>query len=122
MTEEKWSEIQDMIKEKFVILEEITEPIELLVGPEKLQKIGDKEIIIFTGPMGKTKIEYIVKPVVLDKKEHYSKRMGTNAATEFILSDTEFVRRIEGYLWQPASSVDGNDIWEKIDTSIFEND
>lgn len=114
MTEEKWLEIKDMVKEKFTVLEEKTEPIEIIVGLEEKQKIGDKEILIFEGPMGKTKIEYIVKPVVLDKKEHYSKRMGTSANTEYILSDTEFVRRIEAYTYL-------NNIWEKIDTSIFED-
>jgi len=113
MTEEKWSEIKDMVKEKFTILEEKTEPIELFIGLEEKQKIGNKEVLIFEGPIGKTKLEYLVKPVVLDKKERYSKRMGTSANTEYILSDTEFVRRIEAHIWQ-------NDIWEKIDASLFE--
>lgn len=112
MTEEKWSEIKDNIKEKFAILEEKKEPLELKTGLDEKQKIGEKEIIIFNGPMGKVKLEYIVKPVVLDKKEHYSKRMGTASTTEYILSESEFVRRIEAYLWK-------DDDWQKVDASSF---
>lgn len=115
MTEERWSEIKDLIKEKFEVVSSTTEPLELRTGLTEKQKIGDKEIIIFQGPMGKTKLEYIVKPVVLEKKEHYTKRMGTAAKTEYILSDTEFVRRLEAFVWQE------ND-WEKIDASLFEKE
>ena len=112
MTEERWSEIKDRIKEKFKVWEEKTEDLKIKTGLTEEQKIGDKEIIIFEGPRGKTKLEYIVKPVILEKKEHYTKRMGTSARTEYILSDTEFVRRLEAFIWQ-----DNN--WQKVDASLY---
>lgn len=114
MTEERWSEIQDLVKEKFEILEEKTEPLMLKTGTGEEKKIGDKEVLIFSGPVGKTKLEYIVKPVVLDKKEHYTKRMGTAATTEYILSDSEFVRRLEIFVEK-----DGQ--WQKVNASMFEH-
>lgn len=114
MTQEKWSEIQDMVREKFTVLEEKTEPLEFVTDIDGKQKIGDKEILIFDGPMGKTKLEYIIKPVVLDKKEHYTNRVGSKTRSEYVLSDTEFTRRLEAYILE-------NNIWQKIDASAFEN-
>ena len=112
MTEEKWQNIKGMVKDKFASVEQKTEPLELKTGLTESQNIGQKETLIFDSPLGKVKLEYLTKPVVLDKKEHYSKRMGSSAQTEYILSDTEFVRRMDAYLWK-------NDEWEKIDSSSF---
>lgn len=112
MTEEKWQDIKSMAKDKFDMLEERKEPLELKTGLDTSQKIGEKEIMIFNSPIGKIKFEYIVKPVVLDKKEHYTKRMGTSAKTEYILSDSEYVRRLDIF-----QKKDG--LWEKIDAAAF---
>lgn len=112
MKPDRWEEIKSMVHDKFKVLEEKTEPIEMTVGLDEKQNVGNKEILIFTSPVGKTKLEFITKPVVLDKKEHYSKRMGTSAQTEYILSDTEFVQRLEAF-------VEKDGAWEKIDESTF---
>lgn len=114
MTQDKWDEVKDMVKSKFEVLEEKVEPLFLKTGliDADQQKIGDKDVLVFDGPMGKIKLEYLVKPVVLDKKEHYTKRGGTSSQTEYILSDTEFVRRMEAFRWI-------NGFWEKIDASSF---
>lgn len=112
MTEEKWLDTKSMVKDKFKILEEKKEPVELKTGLDTAQKIGDKEIIVFDSPVGRIKFEYVVKPVILDKKEHYSKRMGTSANTEYVLSDTEYVRRLD--IFQQK-----NGLWEKMETNAF---
>lgn len=114
MTEERWEDIKGMVKDKFEILEEKREPLELKTGLTETQKIGEKEIIIFNSPIGKTKLEYIVKPVVIDKKEHFSKRMGTTSQTEYILSDSDFSYRMEAFRWNEI-----NNDWEKISGENF---
>jgi hypothetical protein len=114
MIKEKWENTKSMIKDKFQILEEKIEPMEFKTGLDTSQKIGDKEVIIFLSPIGKVKLEYITKPVIIEKKEHYSKRMGTAANTEYILSETDFVQRMEAYL-------EKDNEWQKIDASNFES-
>lgn len=113
MTSEKWNDIKTMIQDKFELLEDKTEPYEMKVGLDETQKVGDKEVIVFNSPMGKVKLEYITKPVIIDKKEHYNKRMGTASKTEYILSEDEFVQRMDAYL-------EKNGEWQKIDPSSFE--
>lgn len=113
MTEERWGEIQDLVKEKFEIVEETTEPLEWKTGGGETAKIGQKQIMVFNGPLGKTRLEYITKPVILEKKEHYTKRMGTSSATEYVYSDTDFTRRLEVFVWR-------NGDWQKAETSLFE--
>ncbi len=114
MKQDKWEEIKNTIKDKFEILEEKIEPLEMKIGVDKKIKTGNKEIIVFISPIGKIKLEYIVKPVIIDKKELYSKRAGTSARTEYTFSDTEFVRRMEAFKYQ-----DSNDNWQKIDANSF---
>ena len=111
MTEEKWETIKSDLKDKFDIIEDRREPIELNTLKQKGLK-AYKDILIFTGPLGKMKLEYIVKPVVLDKKEHYSTRIGTSAQTEFIYSEDEYTRRVDVF-----KEKDGN--WEKIEYNTF---
>lgn len=114
MSPEKWQDIKGMVKDKFSILEEKTQPLELKIGLAKTQKIGEIESIVFISPLGKIKLEYSTKPVILDKIEHYSKRMGASSNTEYILSDSEFVHRFEAYIWK-------NDLddWQKFDFDDF---
>lgn len=114
MKQEKWEEIINTIKDKFEILEEKTEPLEMKIDVDKKIKTGNKEIIVFISPIGKIKLEYIVKPVITDKKELYSKRAGTSARTEYTFSDTEFVRRMEAFKYQSADKS-----WQKIDANSF---
>lgn len=114
MKQEKWEEIKGKIKDQFEVIEEKKEPLMIRVGLEDSQKAGDKDIIIFQSPIGKVKLEYLIKPVILDKKEHFSKRAGTSARTEYELSETEFVRRMEAYKWNEADQD-----WQSIDKGSF---
>lgn len=114
MTEEKWENIKGMVKDKFADVDEKIEPLELKIGLIDTQKIGQKEILIFASPIGKIKLEYVSKPVILDKKEHYSKRMGASSQTEYILSDTEFSSHMDAYKFDETTNE-----WIKIDSSSF---
>jgi hypothetical protein len=100
MTDDRW---QEMVKKNFGILEN-----QVLDLPETEGK-GTKEELIFNGPMGKIKLEYIIKPLVIDKKTTYSKRIGSETKVQYITSDTEKVRRMEAFKWNES-----RDNWEKI--------
>jgi hypothetical protein len=112
MTLEKWQDIKSMVKDKFKNIIESIEPIYINSEPN-----GEKDILIFDSPLGKTKLEFIKKAVILDKKEFYSKRMGSDSRTEYTLSDNEFSYKMDVYTWN--TNIDD---WDKIDSKMFSND
>lgn len=85
---EKWQQIKGQIQDAFsdAVIEKETLP-----EPEK----GSKEMVFFTGPLGKMKLELITRPVVLDKVTHGSRRIGSEAAVEYIYSDEEFTHQLK---------------------------
>ncbi|MDD5341445.1 MAG: hypothetical protein PHC97_03365 [Patescibacteria group bacterium] len=109
MNEERWGEIKDLVKKNFGILENQVLQLSEVEGG------GTKEELIFNGPLGKMKLEYIVKPLVIDKKTTYSKRIGSDTKVEYITSDTEKVRRMVAYKWDESG-----DNWEKIEMANLE--
>lgn len=110
MTPEKWQNIVADLKDKFKIDEHDTLHIEEYGGT-------DVEYIIFKSPLGKTKLEFITKPVVLDKKTNYSRRIGSDVNVEYIYSEDEKTYAMKAYTWSEE-----NDDWTEIDTSAFEED
>ncbi|MCX6746276.1 MAG: hypothetical protein NTX00_04670 [Candidatus Parcubacteria bacterium] len=108
MTEEKWEEIKEMVNKNFEVLaNEISE-----LPKERGQ--GTKEDLIFIGPLGKMKLEFIIKPLVIGRKTHYSKRMGTSAKVDYITSETEKVRTFLAHKWDEAA-----ENWTEIDAAQF---
>ena len=91
MTKEKWEEIKGQIKDSFGVQEEKKEDLDF--GP------GEKEIILFNGPLGKMKLEFITRPVVLDKRAIASRRIGSHRTVEYIYSDTEKSYTMKAYKW-----------------------
>ena len=79
-----------MIKDQFEVEDE---------GKEDLEDApnGTVEFIIFNGPLGKIKLEYIVKPVILDKKTIGSRRIGSETTVEYIYSEDEFSNTFKAY-------------------------
>ena len=98
MNIEKWQNIIGLIKDKFPIEEE---------GAEELEDMpdGKVEFIIFQGPLGRMKLEYTTKPVVLDKKTIGSRRIGSDTAVQYIYSDTEFANIFKAYRWDADDEV-----------------
>lgn len=94
MTEEKWQDIIGQIKDEFKVLEQRTEALENMPG--------QVEYIIFEGPVGKMKLEFTTKPLVLDKKGLGSRRIGSRTKVEYIYSDTEKVHTFKAYKWDEA--------------------
>ncbi len=92
MTNEKWTEVKNMVKEKFGIKDEYE---------EELEEGGIAETIEFEGPLGFMKIERTVKPKVLNVKTNYSRRKGVTASKiEQVTSETEMVKFVKAYVWK----------------------
>lgn len=110
MTPEKWQNILGNIKDKFEIEEEKEEHLEEQGGM-------DVESVVFNSPLGKVKLEFISKPVVLDKKTNYSRRIGSDVAVEYVYSEEEKTHSMNAYKWD-----DSGEDWVKIDPASFAED
>ncbi|MFH1325999.1 MAG: hypothetical protein ABIH48_00840 [Candidatus Falkowbacteria bacterium] len=104
MTKEKWEDTKDLVKDQFEVEEEGKEDID---PPQAAQAGGRKtvpnstvEFIIFEGPLGRMKLEYITKPIVLDKKTIGSRRIGSDTTVEYIYSEDEFSNTFKAYKWE----------------------
>jgi hypothetical protein len=110
MTQEKWEQIVALAKEKFKIESHETEPMEDI--PD-----GTVEQLIFEGPIGRMKLEFSSKPLVLSTKAVGSKRIGSEQTVEYETSDTERTLTFKAY---KANSSDG---WVEIEAGeSFLND
>jgi len=103
MTPDKWQEIKGMIKEKFAIEQEFKEGLK--------EGGGKKEVVVFRGPLGLMRLEYLEKPRILEKKTHYSRRIGSDVKVDYVYSDTEKICEMKTYLWHQEA-----DDWQQIDT------
>lgn len=106
MTEDKWIELLERIDRQFTMLDRVIEDID--------GQPGEVESVVFEGPMGKMKIERTVRPVVLDKKQHYTNRAGGGTTTEYIYSPTEKSDRVKAYKMDPRTEE-----WVEIDAGAF---
>lgn len=109
MTDEKWEDLKENIREKFTILEEKSEP-DVMTDDLGNEIKGTKESIVFIGPFGKMLAERTTRPVILDRKTHYRKTQTGKALVEYIVSDTEFTHKINLYKWD-----DTKQDWGEID-------
>lgn len=95
MLPEKWQEIIGRIKDSFKVEANGAERIEDDGG-------GDIEYIIFNGPLGRMKLEFISRPIILDKKTKYSRRLGAQTVVEYIYSPDEKSHKLKAYKWDEA--------------------
>jgi hypothetical protein len=104
---EKWQEIIGNIKDNFKVEES---------GNEHLEDEGgvDVEYIVFDGPLGKMRLEFVSKPVILDKKTKYSNRIGSETVVDYIYSKEEKTHKLKAYKWDEAL----ND-WVEMDAKNF---
>lgn len=108
MTYERWEEITGRIKDSFKIEDQ---------GKENIEEEGGLviEYVIFTGPLGRMKLELVSKPVILDKKVNFSKRIGSHSQVEYIYSETEKNYKFTPYKWDDVQAD-----WLEIDAKNFE--
>ena len=107
MTFEKWQDTKGTIKDNFKVEEG---------GEERLEEDGgtDIEYIVFHSPQGLIRLEFISKPVVLDRKTNYSKRIGSETKVDYVYSETEKTFQLLAYKWNDIDKA-----WEEIDNSTF---
>lgn len=74
----------------------------------------DIDFIIFKGPLGMMKLEFITKPAILDKKTTYSRRIGSETKVDYIYSDTEKSSKFIAYKWN-----EDQEAWVEIDSKSF---
>ncbi|MBU0636952.1 MAG: hypothetical protein ABH818_00860 [Patescibacteria group bacterium] len=107
MTKERWQDIVEKIKDNFSIEEH---------SQKHLDEAGglDIDYIIFKGPLGKMKLEFISKPVILDKKTKYSNRIGAQIEIEYVYSQTEKSFKLKVFKWDEAIGD-----WQEIEARGF---
>jgi hypothetical protein len=101
MNDEKWEELVTRIETKLKIVDR-----KVTTADEGRARV---ESIIFVSPEGKMKLERTSKPLVVDKKVHYSKRIGSSPSVEYVFSPTEKVHRVQLFRWS-----DGAMEWEEL--------
>jgi hypothetical protein len=110
---DRWDQIKENIKKRFDVVSETTE--DLIVHTQEGEiKNGTADVLVVETPMGRMKLAFESRPVVLDKKFIYSHRGGTAARTEYEFSDKEFTHKLKAYKWD-----DLDEDWKEIDASSF---
>lgn len=104
---EKWKIIIGNIKDNFKVEDEGTEHIDDEGGV-------DVDFIVFQGPVGKMRLELITKPIIIDKKTNYSKRIGSESQVEYVYSQDEKSSKMIAYKWD-----DNQDDWVEIEAGMF---
>jgi hypothetical protein len=109
MTNEKWQKIKGEVLDKFEVEDQ---------GEEHIDDEGgiDVDFIVFLSPMGKIRLEFVTKPVVLDRKTTYSKRIGSETKIDYVYSEDEKSQQLFAYKWSEA-----DDEWEEMDSKAFDN-
>lgn len=108
MSPEKWQKIVGNIKDNFKVEAD---------GKEHFEDQGgfDVEYIVFNGPLGRMKLEYTIRPVIIDRKTKYSNRLGAETVIEYIYSPDEKSHKLKAYKWDEAV----ND-WLEMEAKKFE--
>jgi len=115
MDVDRWEQIKENIKRKFKVAEEGTEDLTVATAEGEI-KSGKAEFLVVETPMGRIKLTFESRPLVLDKKLIYSHQQGKSARTEYTFSDKEFTHKIKAYKYD-----DDNDEWKEIDAAAFSN-
>lgn len=110
MTDEKWEDLKNNIRDKFEVLEESSKP-DVMTDDLGNEIEGTKDTVVFKGPMGKMKVERTIRPVILGKKSHYNKTQAGKALIEYIVSDTETTSKVSASVWDEISAD-----WNELDT------
>jgi len=109
MTPEKWLNTVNDIKDKFPVTN---------TGEVSIEDEGgtDIEYIEFDGPIGKMRLEFVVRPVIVDKKANFSNRIGSETQVTYIYSTEEKRYKMIVYKWNEYE-----DDWEEIEAGMFED-
>ena len=110
MTDEKWQTLINQAKKDFSDVSYETEDL-FAESNGEMVKQGTQDILQFTNDQGTFKVVRQNRPVVLEKKMHYSHRAGDAARTEYVLSDQEMSHKV---LFHMLNDLDE---WEQIESN-----
>ena len=102
MNDERWNELLYKIGLK-------SGPLERKVETQDEDRTT-VETVMFQTALGKMKLQRITRPVIIEKKMRYSKRIGGSVESEYIYSDTEKSYRVVLYRWSADESA-----WVEVD-------
>lgn len=107
MQMERWQTIVGNIKDNFSVED---------FGSEHVDEEGgiDIEYIVFHGPLGRMRLEFITKPVVTGKKTNYSNRIGSETQVVYQYSATEKSSKMIAYKWDEP-----DETWVEIEAGMF---
>lgn len=107
MMPEKWKDVVAKIKDCFEVVDS---------GKIESEDEGGTivEFIEFKSPVGLTRLEFIKKPVILDKQTNYSKRIGSETSVKYIYSEDEFSHVMIAYKWDEEKGD-----WIEADEKLF---
>lgn len=103
MNPNKWEDLIYLVEEKFGIDDRHTESFIIEETHDGKQIVGEKEVIEFNGPLGKTRMEKISQPKLVDQKIMASKRIGSKSVIDRVYSPTEKSEHIKFYRWDEAA-------------------
>ena len=93
MTDEKWQALIENVKKNFSEISLNTEDLFAKTSEGEVRQ-GTQDILEFKTPQGRFKIVRENKPVLLEKKMHFSHRQGDSARTEYKFSGSELSHKI----------------------------
>jgi hypothetical protein len=102
MHQSKWEDLLDQIERQFGFVEHTSEDY-----PDRRLTV---ETVVFDGASGRMKLERAVRPVVLDRRATFSKRIGSEVTFDYVLSEDEFVDTVKLYRWDRIGQE-----WRQID-------
>jgi hypothetical protein len=108
-----WEAMKDGLRRKFEVEEEGDEELIMDTRDGEVLK-GSANFLIFTTPIGRVKLSFEKKPMVLGKTEHFSHRAGEAPRTDYEFSDSEFSYKLKAYKWN-----DIDETWNPIDAENF---
>lgn len=97
MNIDRWRDVVGQIKDNFSVEEHETFEFEEDGG-------SSLERLIFESPLGRVKMEFLVRPKVLDKKITYSNRIGSDSIIEYIYDPMEKSCQLLVYRWSEANN------------------
>lgn len=106
MTQEKWDELVGRVKDDFTVEEEREE-----YDPETRATISS---VVFRGPLGRLKIERVVKPRVIGQRAVGGSKFGAGKTIERVFSDEETIDAFRAYRWDEARGA-----WGAVDAAAL---
>lgn len=107
MNRERWQDIIETIENSFSVEEK---------GKYESEEHGgtETEFIIFNGPLGRLKLEFASRPVIMDTRTKYSNRIGSDVTVNHTYSETEKSHSLNVWKWDEAT-----EDWMAFESNLF---